>query len=296
MRRLVLVVCLLVVLSASWSAFGDTVVLRDGASYSGRLGGPDEITFTDGQGVKYRFPRADVHSLALTATSATITLNNGRSYTGQFTGANPLPFNGSGGIEYQFPLRDVEVVVFSATAPAASSEEKVIADGTEIAIRTDEAIDSANTKPGQLYSATIVNQVPDSRGAFVIQPGTRAKLVVQQIDRGGAAGTPELILALFSVDAGGKEYRVFTTDAVEKGRAGLGANKRTLEFAGGGAGLGAMLGGIFGGGKGAGIGAASGLVGGGLTQLFTRGKQVKVPAEAELYFRLDQPLVLRPKP
>ncbi len=86
-----------------------------------------------------------------------------------------------------------------------------------------------------------------------------------------------------------------TSDEVEKGRAGLRANKRTLEFAGGGAGLGAMFGGIFGGGKGAGIGAAAGAVSGGLTQLFTRGKQVKVPAEAEMYFRLDQTLVLRPK-
>jgi hypothetical protein len=280
---------------AGLSAFGDTVVLRDGASYSGRVGGPDDITFRDGQGVEYKFPRRDVHSLAFTATSATVTLNNGKSYTGQYTGANPLPFAGSGGIEYQFPLRDVEALVFSAIPKPASAEEKIISFGTEIAIRTDEPIDSKTSQPGQLYSATIVNQVPGTEGTFVIKPGTPAKLVVQQIKAGGAAGTPELILALFSVDVGGKEYRVFSSDAVEKGRAGVGANKRTLEFAGGGAGLGAMFGGIFGGGKGAGIGAASGAVAGGLTQLFTRGKEVKVPAEAELHFRLDQSLVLRPK-
>ncbi len=295
MRQSTLCYTLLFLLLVSCCAFGDTVVLRDGASYSGRLGGPDDITFTDGQGVKYTFPRRDVHSLAFTATATTVTLNNGKSYSGQYTGAAPLPFAGNSGIDYQFPLRDVEALVFSPIPKPASSEEKVIAFGTEIAIRTDEPIDSKTSQPGQLYSATIVNQVPDSAGVFVIQPGTPAKLVVQQIKGGGATGTPELVLALFSVDLGGKEYRVFSSDAVEKGRAGLGANKRTLEFAGGGAGLGAMFGGIFGGGKGAGIGAAAGAAGGGLTQLFTRGKQVKVPAEAEMYFRLDQSLVLRLK-
>ena len=36
--------------------------------------------------------------------------------------------------------------------------------------------------------------------------------------------------------------------------------------------------------------AGSGL----LTQIFTRGKQVQVPAETSLMFRLDQTLVLKP--
>jgi len=277
----------------------DTIVLRDGASYSGKLGGPDEITFSDAQGVKYQFPRKDLHSLALTANGATVTLNNGKVYSGQFTGANPLPFLGSSGISYDFPLRDVEVVVFSgdgaASKPAVAAPAKVIPFGTEIAIRTDEPIDSDNSQTGQLYSATIVNSVQDSAGATAIPSGTPAKLAVREIRGAGAVGTRELVLSLFSIDLAGKEYRVDSSDEVEKGRAGLGGNKRTLEFAGGGAGLGALLGGVFGGGRGAGIGVAAGAVGGGLTQLFTRGKQVKVPAEAELHFRLDRTLVLRPK-
>ena len=36
--------------------------------------------------------------------------------------------------------------------------------------------------------------------------------------------------------------------------------------------------------------------GGLLTQVFTRGKQVKVPAETVMTFRLDHTLVLRPRP
>jgi hypothetical protein len=40
-----------------------------------------------------------------------------------------------------------------------------------------------------------------------------------------------------------------------------------------------------------GVGAGSGF----LTQIFTRGRQVKVPSETVLRFRLEQPLVLRPE-
>ena len=69
----------------------------------------------------------------------------------------------------------------------------------------------------------------------------------------------------------------------------------TAEFTGGGAGLDALLGAVFGGGKGAAIGAGSGAVGGLVTQLFSRGKKIKVPAETELTFRLDRALVLSPK-
>jgi outer membrane lipoprotein SlyB len=64
---------------------------------------------------------------------------------------------------------------------------------------------------------------------------------------------------------------------------------------GGGAGLDALLGAVFGGGKGAAIGAGSGAVGRLVTQLFTRGKKIKVPAETELTFRLDLTQVLGPK-
>ena len=51
---------------------------------------------------------------------------------------------------------------------------------------------------------------------------------------------------------------------------------------------------VFGGGKGAGIGALAGAGGGALTQLFTRGKQISVPAETAMTFRLERTLVLHP--
>src|SRR5215831_12666556 len=110
---------------------------------------------------------------------------------------------------------------------------------------------------------------------------------------GGAVHSGEIVLDLFSVSVKGKDYRVDSSDVDYSNKRGVGLNKGTAEFGGGGAALGALLGGICGGGKGAGIGTAAGAESGLLTQIFIRGKVVKVPAETLLRFRLDHTLVLR---
>lgn len=105
--------------------------------------------------------------------------------------------------------------------------------------------------------------------------------------------SPELVLDLFSVEVGRKEYRIDTSDVDISSKRGIGKNKRLLIYGSGGAGFGALLGAVFGGGRGAGIGAPAGAGGGLLTQILTRGQQVKVPAETTMRFRLDRTLVLK---
>ena len=279
----------------------DTVILHDGASYSGQFGGApnNEITFTDAQSIQYRFPLHEVQSLVFTSANDIVTLRTGKVYSGKYTGTDPIAFTDAQGVGYQFPVKDVASLVFtrSKPAPAAASggSGRVIPVGTEITIHTDEPIDSKTSTTGQLYSATISEDVPDASGGVAIPAGTAAKLVVRDITTGGSVHSPELVVDLFSIAVKGQEYRVDTSDVDVSNKKGVGANRRTAEFGGGGAAIGALLGGIFGGGKGAGIGAAAGAGGGVLTQIFTRGKQVKIPAEAALTFRLDRTLVLRPK-
>lgn len=286
----------LVVLASA--AFGDTIILHDGSSYSGHLQGTanDVITFTDGSGVQYKFPAADVQTLVFTASGDTITLRNGKAYSGQYTGPAPIAFQGSEGITYRFPVRDVASIVFSHSAPPAPQvgQALVIPEGSEIAVRTGGSIESQDASTGELFPVTIANDVIDSQGGIAIPRGSSAQLVVRNITSGGAVHSPELVLDLFSVTVNGKEYRVETTNVDFSSKRGLGANRRTAEFTGGGAGIGALMGAIFGGGKGAAIGVASGAAGGALTQLFTRGKKISVPAESELRFQLERTLVLRP--
>lgn len=78
-------------------------------------------------------------------------------------------------------------------------------------------------------------------------------------------------------------------DIAERGQSGIGANRRTGEFTGGGAAIGAIIGAIAGGGKGAAIGGGSGAGAGALTQILTKGT-IKVPVETILTFKLDKPL------
>ena len=103
-------------------------------------------------------------------------------------------------------------------------------------------------------------------------------------------GASDLVVDLESVSVAGQQYGLSTTDFIEKGKDGIGANKRTAEYAGGGAALGAVIGAIAGGGKGAAIGAGSGAGAGALTEIITKGGAVKIPAETLMTFKLEQPV------
>lgn len=70
---------------------------------------------------------------------------------------------------------------------------------------------------------------------------------------------------------------------VEKGK-----GRRTAGFIGGGAGLGAIIGGIAGGGKGALIGGLAGAGAGTAGGALTGNKNIYIPAETILTFRLER--------
>jgi hypothetical protein len=276
----------------------DTIITREGASYSGSfLGAKDgAIGFTDTNGIGYTFPIRDLQSLVFTAANDTVTLRNGKVYSGKFTGADPLAFKDNMGILYEFPRKDVESLVLSTAgvAPAPPQGSKVIPTRTAIVIRTEEKIDSDNASSGQKFSAEVLDAVDDLAGGVAIPAHSKAKLLIVS-ESGGGAGSPYMYLDLDTVNISGKMHRVFTSELKESNDKGFGKNKRTAEFLGGGAALGGLFGAILGGGQGAAIGAASGAGGGFFGQLFTRGKQVKVPAETVLHFRLERPLVLQPQ-
>jgi hypothetical protein len=282
--------------------WADTIILKDGTSYSGQYTGSATglIAFTGIKGVKYRFPRADVQSLVFTAAGDTVTLRNGKVYSGHFAGGTVIGFTDAAGIGYQFPISDASSLVFTSppTQPPATAsvpiQAEVIPAGTEITISTNEAIDSTTAAVGQTYSAEISQDLRDSTGAVAIPQGTSGQLLIRHISGGGIIHSPDLVLDLDSVTVNGKQYSVVSSDVKKNNKKGIGANKRTAEMVGGGAAIGSLVGALFGGGKGAAIGAAAGVGGGGLTQIFTRGKQVEVPAETQMTFRLESTLILQP--
>ncbi|HWR35061.1 MAG TPA: DUF3011 domain-containing protein [Clostridia bacterium] len=176
---------------------------------------------------------------------------------------------------------------------ASLSGSTTLATGTELSVRTNEAIDSKNANEGQPYTGTIATDVFDDTGAIVIPLGSDVELVIRSMNGGSMGSASDLVLDINSVTVDGSKYYISTDDLAQQGGKGVGANKKTAIMVGGGAGLGTLIGAMVGGGKGAAIGAVLGAGAGLGTEVLTKGKQVRVPSETILNFRLDQDLRLQ---
>jgi outer membrane lipoprotein SlyB len=167
---------------------------------------------------------------------------------------------------------------------------QTIPAGTVIPVRTVETINAKDTGHGRVYPGTIERDVFDANNKIAIPRGSDVELMVRDV------GHHQLALDLDAIVVRGKRYSVTTYGVTENGQQkdGVGANRRTGKFVGGGAVFGTLLGAIAGGGKGAAIGAASGAAAGAIGQLATRGSEVRVPSESVLTFQLQQPLNLAP--
>jgi hypothetical protein len=178
---------------------------------------------------------------------------------------------------------------YHPTRAAIHTKTYLLPVGTQISVRTEDTIDSATAVEGQTYPAEVTDDVLDANGDVVIPHGSNAQMVIRSASKGGRFhGTSDLVLDLQSISVEGRQYIISTSEVRESGKQGLGANKRTAEFTGGGAAIGAIIGAIAGGGKGAAIGAGAGAGGGALTQILTKGGSVRVPVETVLTFQLDK--------
>ncbi|HEY2461230.1 MAG TPA: hypothetical protein VGI16_10485 [Candidatus Acidoferrum sp.] len=178
----------------------------------------------------------------------------------------------------------------SQPAPPPVPQPIVVPAETVISVVLDQSVGSKISTPGQTFSATIRTPV-EIDGRIAIPKGARASGIIRDAKPAGRfKGGAVLSLTLTSIAVNGRDYDVRTTSPEETTK---GKGKRTGAMVGGGAGGGALIGGLAGGGKGALIGgligAAAGTGGAGLTG----NRDLVLPAETVISFRLVEPLEIR---
>lgn len=175
-------------------------------------------------------------------------------------------------------------------AREAPRQPIVVPAGTVITVRLGETLSSKQSQSGQTFTASVVTPV-DVEGKTVIPAGASATgSVVAAQSAGRFKGASLLQIKLDSVTIGGHSHSIETSSV---SRSEKGKGKRTATMVGGGAGAGALIGALAGGGKGAAIGA---LVGGGAGtagSAFTGNRDVTLPAESAVSFKLESPLEIQ---
>jgi hypothetical protein len=177
--------------------------------------------------------------------------------------------------------------VAPAPVPAPPPPPIVIPAGTTIHVTLDQTVNSATANNGDPFAASLA--VPVTSGSLVVLPvGTKVGgTVVTAQSAGKFKGQALLQLVIDSVRINGTRYPMQTNEIEDVGKS---RGKRTAVGAGGGAAFGAILGAVAGGGKGAAIGALAGGGAGTAGAAFTGKKDIVLPAETRLHFRLAQPL------
>ena len=166
----------------------------------------------------------------------------------------------------------------------------VIPAGTSIIVRMGNTIDTKTANAGDAFTGTLAHSIA-VKGVVAIRTGAGvAGTVVDAKSPGRFKGEGYLSIALTSINVKGVPTRIQTSAYAQTLK---GKGKRTGAFVGGGAGGGALIGGIAGGGKGALIGGLVGAGAGTAGAAFTGNKELTVPAESVVTFKLRNSITVQ---
>ena len=181
-------------------------------------------------------------------------------------------------------------------APDAQSASFIPTDvtvpaGTGISIRINQSISVKRSHAGDRFTGTLAAPVAEN-GKTVLPRGIRVNGVVTQAHRRGHfKGRSYLGLRLTSIAFQDKTYPIATGSLT---RTKKGKGKRSSALIAGGTGIGMLVGGVATGGVGLAVG---GLAGGGLGTLLgglTGNRDIEIPAESLVRFRLEDDLTVQP--
>lgn len=171
--------------------------------------------------------------------------------------------------------------------PAAPVPVRLTAPaGTRVAVTITQTLSASRNNAGDSFSGALAQPVTTADGTTIFPQGARVEgTVVAAKGRGRFKGAGDLGIQVSSING-----VAVSTSEYEKAAKGKG--KRSAAMIGGGAGLGALIGGLAGGGKGAAIGALAGGGAGTAGAAYTGNKDVVIPSESLITFRLTAPVTV----
>jgi len=189
------------------------------------------------------------------------------------------------------PIPAPSAPTVSAVPPPAPVSVSIPA-GTTLAIRIDQRISVKTSRVGDTFTGEIVDPVLASDNNVLVPKGARVGGVVDAAHRRGHfKGRSLLELRLTLLTMNGTQYPLTTRDLA---RSKKGKGKRSTALIAGGSGLGMLVGGVASGGTGLLVG---GLVGGGAGTAaagLTGNRDIDIPAESIVHFKLADDLVVQP--
>ena len=165
--------------------------------------------------------------------------------------------------------------------------------GTMLTIRIDQRISVKTSRAGNTFTGEVVDPVLAGDNSVLVPKGALVGGVVDVAHRRGHfKGRSLLELRLTSLTLNGTQYPLTTRDLA---RSKKGKGRRSTALIAGGSGLGMLVGGVASGGVGLVVG---GLVGGGAGTAaagLTGNRDIDIPAEAIVRFKLADDLVVQPE-
>ena len=190
------------------------------------------------------------------------------------------------------PAPQAAQVPAPAPAPAPQPPPLVLPRGTRLEVRLNRTIDVKHTESGDQFTGSLAQAVVVGNTVAVPQGSGATGEVLLAHKRGRFKGQSTLALTLTRLDVNGTAYRI---DTGTLARSKKGKGKRTAALIGGGAGMGMLIGGIATGGVGLLVGGLAGGGAGALGAAFTGNRDLSIPAETVVTFRLQDALTLAPE-
>jgi hypothetical protein len=179
----------------------------------------------------------------------------------------------------------------ASIATPAAAPALMLPRGTRLQVRLNQTINVKHAESGERFSGTLTESIMQGDAVAVPAGSPASGEILVAHRRGLFKGRSLLALTLTRLDVKGTPYRI---DTGSLARTKKGKGRRSAAFIGGGAGMGMLIGGVATGGVGLLVGGLAGGGAGALGAAFTGNRDLSIPAESVVTFRLQEGLTLAP--